>query len=73
MTAAKGWPRPMPPGADATAYAVEIQRHVAPRDWPAALAYVPEPMREAAETYLRGIAERMRTKRAARVRGTVAA
>lgn len=63
MTAAKGWPRPMPKAADAGAYGVEIHRHAAPRDWPAALAHVPDALREGAESYLRGIAERIRCRR----------
>jgi hypothetical protein len=45
-------------------HAVEIQRHVAPRDWPRALERVPAECRGECEEYLRGIAMRMRAQRA---------
>lgn len=46
--------------------AIDIQRHVAPRDWPAAIAALPEPERPIADEYLRGIAARTRVVRLAR-------
>lgn len=51
---------------DCLHHAVEIQRRVEPRDWPAALARVPEACRAECETYLREIAQRMRAARAAK-------
>lgn len=56
----------VPPGADALAYGAAIHRHVPYTDWDEALARVPADKRAAAETYLRGIAARMRTHRAQR-------
>ena len=44
-------------------YAVDIERRVAPKDWPEALKGVPEECRAEAEEYLRGIAARIRVVR----------
>ena len=44
-------------------HASEIERHLAPKDWPTALEKVPEECRKECETYLRGIAARLRVKR----------
>jgi hypothetical protein len=50
---------------DCLFYAIEIQRDTAPRDWPRVIAQrVPLECREEVETYLRGIAARIRAKRA---------
>lgn len=49
--------------ADCLMHAVEIQRRVEPRDWPRAIARVPEACRAEVETYLRGIAAHIRAKR----------
>lgn len=46
------------------AHCSRIHRYVEPRDWPAALAEVPDECRPFVEDYLRGIAARMRVKRA---------
>jgi len=50
----------IPSGANALCFASWIHRRVEPRQWPAALLDVPEQHRKEAETYLRGIATRMR-------------
>jgi hypothetical protein len=63
---ARDWRAGLPEGADALACACAIQRHLEPHDWPRALEQVREDYRLAAETYLRGIAERMRVARRAR-------
>lgn len=44
-------------------FAVEIERTRAPKDWPEALKDVPDECREEVETYLRGIAARIRVVR----------
>lgn len=48
---------------DGLSYAVEIERKVEPKGWPAALESVPENVRPEAENYLRGVAARMRAIR----------
>lgn len=70
LTFAARWPKSMtqkadrfagiPSGANALCFASWIHRRVEPRQWPAALLDVPEQHRHEAETYLRGIATRMR-------------
>lgn len=60
------WTATIPPGADALTWAGTIERNLAPRDWPEALARVPDALRADAEAYLRGIAERLRNARQAR-------
>lgn len=70
QTFAARWPKSMtqkadrfagiPSGANALCFASWIHRRVEPRQWPAALLDVPEQHRKEAETYLRGIATRMR-------------
>jgi hypothetical protein len=50
----------IPSGANALCFASWIHRRVEPRQWTAALLDVPEQHRHEAETYLRGIAARMR-------------
>lgn len=50
--------------SDCLHHAVRIQRNVPPRDWPAELAKVPVACRPECETYLRGIAARIRAARA---------
>lgn len=51
-------------------HALAIQRGVAPRDWLRAIQQrVPAECREECETYLRGIAARIRAKRALTERG----
>lgn len=54
---------------DALAFALDIQRTREPRQWPAALACVPAECRAECEEYLRGIADRLRTVRSARLSG----
>lgn len=49
-----------PPACDALWYALRMQRQVEPKSWLAALEQVPEHFRDDVETYLRGIARRMR-------------
>lgn len=44
-------------------WGLKLHRHTEPKDWPAALANVPEEHRAGAEEYLRGIAARMRALR----------
>jgi hypothetical protein len=44
---------------------LRIHRSIAPAEWPAALAELPEDEREVAEHYLRGIAARIRAQREA--------
>lgn len=44
-------------------WGLKLHRHTEPKDWPAALANVPEEHRADAEEYLRGIAARMRALR----------
>ena len=51
---------------DCLHYAVEIERRKAPKDWPAALETVPEYCRDECETYLRGMAARIRAARKAK-------
>lgn len=48
---------------DCLGYAVEIERRRNPKDWPAALEQVPAECRGEVETYLRGIAARIRVIR----------
>lgn len=48
---------------DCLGYAVEIERRRNPKDWPAALEQVPAECRGEVETYLRGIAARIRVVR----------
>lgn len=70
LTFAARWPKSMttkadrfagiPSGANALCFASWIHRRVEPKQWPAALLDVPEHHRHEAETYLRGIAARMR-------------
>jgi hypothetical protein len=65
---------PKPTATDlALGAAVEIQRRRKPRDWPDALAALPEDQRPVAEAYLRGIAARMRVKRDGAPTGRAAA
>lgn len=59
------WLKNLPPDADGGWYGLQISKHVQPRDWPAALEEVPEQHRPRAETYLRGMAARMRAQRKA--------
>lgn len=61
----RDWLATVPTGADALAYGAAIHRYVPHADWPEALARVPDAHRQAVEAYLRGIASRMRTQRAA--------
>ena len=50
---------------DCLHYASDIERNVAPKDWPRAIQQrVPPECRSECETYLRGIAARIRAKRA---------
>ena len=49
--------------SDCLGYAVDIERRVAPKDWPEALKEVPAECRSEAEEYLRGIAARIRVVR----------
>lgn len=60
------WWISIPEAATGKFYAVTIQQHEAPQDWPAALERVPAELRPAAEQYLRDIARRMRVARAAK-------
>ena len=60
------WWLAVPEQATGKYWAVEIVRSVAPREWPAALAYVPEALRPAAEQFLREPAQRMRVAREAK-------
>lgn len=55
-----------PPDCDALWYALRMHRQVDPKTWPTVLREVPEQFRQAVETYLRGIAHRMRVANAAR-------
>ena len=48
---------------DGTGWGLQLHRDVPPGKWPQALARVPEEHRAAAESYLRGIAARMRILR----------
>ena len=50
-------------GMDCLGYAVDIERRVAPKDWPEALKGVPAECSAEAEEYLRGIAARIRVVR----------
>lgn len=50
-------------GADATAWALAIHRHVEPRQWPEALEDVPQQHHAEVERYLRDMAHRMRVAR----------
>lgn len=52
--------RRRPPSADALWFALRIQRGAEPKTWPTVLRSVPQEFRGEAETYLRGIASRMR-------------
>ena len=63
MTGAPGWAAMMPAAADAGYWALKIQRHVTPRDWPDALQHVPDAHRPGAEAALRTAAGRMRAAR----------
>ena len=51
-------------------HAVAIHRSAKPKDWPRALLSVPEDCRAECETYLRGIAARLRTLRDVKARRT---
>lgn len=59
------WWLSVPPEASAKYWAVELIRHVAPKDWPDALGRVPETLRPGAEQFLRETAQRMRVAREA--------
>lgn len=60
----KDWAATVPTAGGALSWGVAIHRFVEPRDWNKAIARVPESLRADAETYLRGIAQRMRVARA---------
>ena len=62
----RDWLATLTARADAVAYGAAIHRHVAPTEWPNALQRVPAEKRPGAETYLRGIAARMRAQRSVR-------
>ena len=62
------WRTTVPCEAGAIGWASRIHRYVAPRDWPKALAGVPDEHRSEAEQYLRDMAQRMRTLRASKVK-----
>lgn len=57
------WWLDVPSAATGKYWAVLVQQHERPADWPAALERVPEDRRAAAESYLRDIARRMRNAR----------
>lgn len=49
---------------DGLGWGLRLHRRVEPKDWPRALQDVPQEHRAQAEEYLRGIAARMRVRRA---------